>query len=67
MQGTIKKVIRDRGFGFIRSSEGEEIFFHRSSLQELNFDGLREGQNVEFEMVKGDKGPRATAVRPSQA
>ena len=66
MQGTIKKVIRDRGFGFIRSAEGEEVFFHRSSLQELNFDGLREGQNVEFEMVKGDKGPRATTVRPSQ-
>jgi cold shock protein len=65
MQGTIKRVIRDRGFGFIRSSDGQEIFFHRSSLQQLNFDGLKEGENVEFEMERGEKGPRAIAVRPA--
>ena len=65
MEGTIKRVIRDRGFGFIRSSEGQEIFFHRSSLQELNFDGLKEGEAVEFEMERGEKGPRAVSVRPS--
>lgn len=63
MHGTIKRVIRDRGFGFIRSTEGREIFFHRSSVQELNFDNLKEGQNVEFEMENGPKGPRAVAVR----
>lgn len=63
MQGTIKRVIRDRGFGFIRSADGKEIFFHRSSLQELNFDVLKEGQSVEFEMENGPKGPRAVAVR----
>jgi cold shock protein len=63
MQGTIKRVIRDRGFGFIRSTDGKEIFFHRSSLQELNFDVLKEGQAVEFEMENGPKGPRAVAVR----
>ena len=63
MQGTIKRVIRDRGFGFIRSADGKEIFFHRSSLQELNFDVLKEGQAVEFEMENGPKGPRAVAVR----
>ena len=63
MQGTIKRVIRDRGFGFIRSEDGKEIFFHRSSLQELNFDVLKEGQAVEFEMENGPKGPRAVAVR----
>ncbi len=66
MQGTIKRVIRDRGFGFIRSADGQEIFFHRSSLQELNFDGLREGENVEFDMERGEKGPRAISVRPAQ-
>ena len=44
MQGTIKRVIRDRGFGFIRSTEGQEVFFHRSSLQQLNFDALKEGE-----------------------
>jgi CspA family cold shock protein len=66
MQGTIKRVIRDRGFGFIRSSDGQEIFFHRSSLQLLNFDGLKEGEAVEFEMERGEKGPRATAVHPGK-
>jgi CspA family cold shock protein len=66
MEGTIKRVIRDRGFGFIRSSDGQEIFFHRSSLQNLSFDGLREGESVEFEMERGEKGPRATAVRPGK-
>jgi CspA family cold shock protein len=65
MQGTIKRVIRDRGFGFIRAADGQEVFFHRSSLQQLNFDGLKEGETVEFEMERGEKGPRATSVRPS--
>jgi CspA family cold shock protein len=64
MQGTIKRVIRDRGFGFIRSSDGQEVFFHRSSLQQLNFEGLKEGDAVEFEMERGEKGPRAINVRP---
>jgi CspA family cold shock protein len=67
MQGTIKRVIRDRGFGFIRSADGQEVFFHRSSLQQLSFDGLKEGESVEFELERGEKGPRATSVRPSQA
>ena len=43
MQGTIKRIIRDRGFGFIRTADGQEVFFHRSSLQGLNFDALKEG------------------------
>ena len=64
MQGTIKRVIRDRGFGFIRAADGQEVFFHRSSLQQLNFDSLKEGENVEFDIERGEKGPRAIAVRP---
>ena len=64
MQGTIKRVIRDRGFGFIRSSDGQEVFFHRSSLQQMDFDGLKEGDTVEFEVERGEKGLRATNVRP---
>ena len=64
MQGTIKRVIRDRGFGFIRAADGLEVFFHRTSLQQLNFDSLREGERVEFEMERGEKGPRATSVGP---
>ncbi|MFB3923717.1 MAG: cold-shock protein [Terriglobia bacterium] len=67
MEGTIKRVVRDRGFGFIRSADGQEVFFHRSSLQSLNFDGLKEGENVEFDMERGEKGPRATAVRPGKS
>jgi cold shock protein len=63
MQGTIKRVVRDRGFGFIKTAEGQEVFFHRSGLRGLNFDSLHEGQTVEFEMRQGDKGPRAENVR----
>ncbi len=66
MQGTIKRLVRDRGFGFIRSTEGQEVFFHRTSLQDLNFDSLREGEKVEFEVEQGEKGPRATRVRGGQ-
>jgi CspA family cold shock protein len=64
MQGTIKRIIRDRGFGFIRSTDGQEIFFHRSTLQQMNFDAIKEGEMVEFEVERGDKGPRAANVRP---
>lgn len=64
MQGSIKRLIRDRGFGFIRSADGQEVFFHRSTLQQLNFDGLKEGESVDFEIESGEKGPRAVSVRP---
>ena len=67
MQGTIKRVIRDRGFGFIRAADGQEIFFHRSALQNLDFESLREGDNVEFELERGEKGPRASNVRAAQS
>jgi len=60
-------VIRDRGFGFIRAADGQEIFFHRSALQNLNFESLREGDNVEFELERGEKGPRASNVRAAQS
>jgi cold shock protein len=65
MQGTIKRLIRDRGFGFIRSADGQEVFFHRSTLQQLNFDSLKEGESVDCDIESGEKGPRATAVRPA--
>jgi len=67
MHGTIKRIIRDRGFGFIRTAEGQEVFFHRSSLQGLDFDALKEGVRVELEVERGDKGPRAASVRPGEA
>ncbi len=63
MTGTIKRLIRDRGFGFIRAEDGQEVFFHRSALEGLDFDGLREGEKVAFELEKGNKGLRAIKVR----
>ena len=65
MRGTIKHVVRDRGFGFILISDGQEVFFHRSGLQQMDFDGLKGGETVEFEVEQSEKGPRATNVRPS--
>jgi len=65
MQGTIKRVVRDRGFGFIRSTDGQEVFFHRNGLQQMDFDSLKEGATVEFEVEQSEKGPRATNVRQS--
>jgi CspA family cold shock protein len=63
LKGTIKKIIRDRGFGFISAEDGSEIFFHRSAMQEADFDNLEEGSNVEFNSEKGPKGPRAVDVK----
>ena len=60
-QGTIKKLVSDKGFGFIESN-GEELFFHSSALQDARFEDLREGQQVEFSVGQGPKGPRAEDV-----
>ena len=58
--GTIKKVVADRGFGFITAVDAKEYFFHRNSLDStLNFDQLVGGEAVEFEIEQSDKGPRA--------
>jgi CspA family cold shock protein len=63
--GTIKKLVSDRGFGFIAADDGKEYFFHRSGLdRDLNFDSLAGGENVEFEIEPSQKGPRAFRVRP---
>lgn len=49
MNGTIRKLVSDRGFGFIAMADGKEVFFHRSQVVG-EFESLREGQNVTFEM-----------------
>ncbi len=68
MNGTIKKLTLDRGFGFIRGEDGSEYFFHRSELVGgLRFDELKEGQRVSFEPHQADKGPRAAAIRAAAA
>ena len=48
--GTIKRVFKDRGFGFIRTPDGQEIFFHRSGLRSTRFESIAEGDAVEFEV-----------------
>lgn len=62
MTGSIKKIVTDRGFGFISSDQGE-IFFHRSVLTNAAFESLQPGQQVEFDTEQGPKGLRATNVR----
>ena len=62
--GTIKKVVADRGFGFITADDAKEYFFHRNSLDStLDFDRLNGGEKVEFEIEQSDKGPRASRVQ----
>jgi cold shock CspA family protein len=62
--GTIVRVAREKGFGFIRDERGQELFFHRSSVQG-SFEDLTEGQRVTFEEEASTKGPRAGNVRPA--
>jgi cold shock protein len=70
-QGVIKKLVSDRGFGFISQSEGTDVFFHHSAVVDPGFDSLQVGQAVEYEIEDGDggkrgkKGPRAVSVRPA--
>jgi CspA family cold shock protein len=62
--GTIKKVVADRGFGFIAAEDGKEYFFHRGGLDSsIDFDHLSGGERVEFEIEASPKGPRASQVR----
>ena len=63
-QGTIKKLVTEKGFGFITSDSGE-VFFHHSAVVGTTMEELREGQAVEFEEGRGPKGPRAENVRPT--
>jgi CspA family cold shock protein len=61
--GTIKKVVSERGFGFISGEDGKEYFFHRDGLtSSLNFDRLSGGEKVEFEIEQSPKGARAKNV-----
>ena len=61
-QGTIKKLISDKGFGFIEGDRGE-LFFHHSAVEGTTFETLREGQAVEYTEGRGPKGPRAESVK----
>jgi len=60
-QGTIKKLISEKGFGFIEGERGE-LFFHHSAVEGTPFESLREGQTVTYTEGRGPKGPRAESV-----
>ena len=62
-KGIIKRLITDRGYGFIQTEEKEEIFFHITDLQGVAFSSLTEGQQVEFEITTTSRGPKAVSIR----
>ena len=61
-KGTIRRLIANRGYGFIKVEQGEDLFFHRSDIEGVEFATLSEGQEVEFEIAQGRDG-RKKAVR----
>jgi CspA family cold shock protein len=63
VQGKIKKLVRERGFGFVRGDDGKEVFFHRSGLGPTDYDALSEGDTVEYVVQEGPRGARAENVR----
>ncbi|MHA2290489.1 MAG: cold shock domain-containing protein [Promethearchaeota archaeon] len=66
MQGTIKKVMSQRGYGFIDTeSQDDDLFFHKSNLDNIEFSSLTEGTSVEFDIADGRKGPEAVNIKLS--
>lgn len=64
-KGRVKKMVRERGFGFIRGEDGKEVFFHRSGMQTGDYDSIGEGDVVEYVIQEGPRGARAEHVRPA--
>lgn len=63
MNGTVKRLVSDKGFGFVQAEDGTEYFFHQSACTDVRFDDLREGQALTFQQGQGPKGPRAENIR----
>ena len=63
-QGTIARLLLDKGFGFIETGSGKDLFFHMSAVQGVRFEDLKQGQRVSFTEGQGPKGPRAENVKP---
>jgi CspA family cold shock protein len=64
MQGKVKWFNAEKGFGFIESNEGGDVFVHFSAIQSEGFKTLEEGQEVEFDVVEGNRGLQAANVVP---
>jgi CspA family cold shock protein len=62
MQGKVKWFNQEKGYGFISRDDGDDVFVHFSAIQEDGFKTLAEGQDVEFEIVEGPRGPQAANV-----
>jgi CspA family cold shock protein len=62
VQGKVKWFNAEKGFGFIEKSDGEDVFVHFSAIQSEGFKTLEEGQEVEFDVVEGNRGPQAANV-----
>ena len=66
MQGTVKWFNQTMGYGFIKPTDGSaDVFVHCSAIEGSGLKSLNEGDPVDFEITQGDKGPKATGVRPS--
>lgn len=66
-QGTVKWFNDAKGYGFIKSEQGADVFVHHTEIQSDGFRSLKEGERVEFELADGPKGPKATNVRRAVA
>jgi cold shock protein len=66
-RGIIRRLLEHRGFGFIQSEDGRNVFFHRSEVLQVSFQALQEGQAVEFVVEETPQGPKARRVRVTTA
>ncbi len=62
LTGSVKWFDNEKGYGFIEREEGDDVFVHFSAIEEEGFKALDEGQEVEFEIVEGERGPQAENV-----